>query len=229
MLLSVILTICFEIASLLISKRFDSKKQLSLAESNDAEKMFDTLLTTPNPLNFFYDMFKTRHKLVEKHKEYLIIKSQEGNQTLVFPFLKIKSLDIDDVLQIIKLKKNISKIIIICNDYSPLCQQYKYNHDSELLILNKHETYSSLYKEYDYYPQIINNTQVKKKYTVKNIFHLIFNKTKLKGYLIFGLILFVYSIYAPYSILYKIMASTLLIFALISAFSSSTLIKKELV
>ena len=111
-------------------------------------------------------------------------------------------------------KKPINKLVILCNDYDKVLPGFVKNFNQEIIILDKYQTYLSLYKEYDYYPAIIERQKTKNSY--KQYLAVAFNRSKTKGYLFAAVILVLSSFFVKFNIYYYIISSLLLIFALIS-------------
>ena len=114
---------------------------------------------------------------------------------------------------VVKYKAN--KILILCNDYDKSLVSFCDNFDCQILLLNKYETYSCIYKEYDFYPTITTKKK-NSKHSFKQVLNILFNKQKTKGYFISALVLFIASLFINLNIYYCIVASLLIIFALIS-------------
>lgn len=226
LILSLSISLTAETITFLISRKQTNKKHLKTTQINDAEKMFLSLVSDENAIKFFYNLFLTRHKFVYLKKDCLIIENQEKKKILIYPFLKINNLEIDDIFFIIK-SYHADQIIILCNDFAPSCKQYKF--EKEITLLNKYDTYTNIYKEYDFYPEIKKTSQTTPSFSFKTLVKTIFNKSKAKGYIISGFILLISSIYVPYNLYYKIIASILFVFAIICIITPSNNTKKELV
>lgn len=213
------ITILIEIVSFILSKKRKNAKDLKLKEKEDAENIFLSLLTQTDYLSFFESLAKTRHKNVVKKKEYICIKNvEEDKKTILFPFIKMKLLGLDDISIIAKIcnKEKANKAVIICYDYDKNCISFAKNFEFDTILLDRFETYISLYKEYDYYPQITNKYKKEAKLTFKDLIAYSFNKSKTRGYILSALILFLTSFFVNVNIYYCIACSILLLFALIS-------------
>lgn len=227
LIFSTSIALLLEILSLIISKKHKKKKTIKQSQENDAENMFISLVSKNDPIDFYFNLFKTRHKNVIRREDYLLI--QEQNQTILFyPFLKIKTLSVDDLIAITKKDNTVSKIIITCNDFDKECAAFCEDLKIEATILNKYESYSMLYEEYDFYPEITKQA-LKTKSSLRLIIQKIFDKQRTKNYLISGVFLFLFSLYVPYSLYYKITASILFLFACVCLLKNKPITKKELV
>ena len=222
-ILSISISIFLEILSLLISKNKKNNLQLKLSQQSDAEQMFLSLLLDRNPLDFYYNLFQTRHQTVIKKTNYLIVKTHDNKNLLFHPFLKLSPLTEDDLISISKLDKKIDKIMIICNLKSASCNDYISKIKTPIEIFDKYQTYSHLYQEYDFFPVITREEKIKTSF--KSRLKIIFSKSKIKGYVLAGLIVLISSIYSPFSLYYKIIASLLFLFAIICLLYNGT--KKE--
>ncbi|MBQ8908956.1 MAG: hypothetical protein IJY90_01505 [Clostridia bacterium] len=225
--LSIAISILLEVLSFIFSRNKKAKKHLKSSQQSDAENMFLSLVLDKSAMQFFYNLFNTRHKNVKIASDHLVIEQQNGQAIIFYPFLKITQLEVDDVISITKLHPNAEKIIISCNIVSPQCNKYSGHFKQNVVIMNKYDTYLNLYQEYDYYPKITKEKPLKKSF---NAFTKgVFNKTKTKNYILAGLVLLLSSLYAPYSLYYKITASVLLLLGLICLILPNRQIKKELV
>ncbi len=221
-LISFTLTVIIEIISLFLSKRKGVKTNLKQKEKEDAEKMFYSLASDTNYINFFFKLAKSRHQNIAKYKKYIYITHQDNSHVILYPYLKFQTFNLDDLILLISsCKKPLDKIVIICNDYDKNLSKCFKNYNFEILLLNKYETYQNLYKEYDYYPEITTNESFSKT-TLKDMFSSAFNYDKSKGYFVSAIILFIASLFVSFNIYYSIFASILLIFSLISLANKNT-------
>ena len=227
-LLSSIMTAAFEMISLFASKRNNQIKALKISQQQEAEDMFFSLLNLEDPVLFFNNLFKIRHNNTIRKKDYLIIYTGENKKILIYPFIKLQPFSADNLFEIIKKENNVSKIIIICNEYDLNYNKYLNTSSTEIVMLNKYQTYSAIYSEYEYFPEITTKSYAKSKISLKEFFRNAFEKSKTKGYILAGLFILFSSFYVKFSLYYKIAASLLFIFALISLFIPRSTIKKEL-
>ena len=135
--IAVALTMVIELIMKAIRNNKKNKQNLKLSQKEDAENMFVSLATSPNSLDFFYDLFSSRHNRVEKCQEYIVVCTEI--KTVFFPYLKLHQLTADDLFEISsKIKtENINKLVIICNDYDKTCQKYLSIFPFETIILDK--------------------------------------------------------------------------------------------
>lgn len=178
--------------------------------------MFLSLCTSSTPLNFFYELAKTKHKAVKKGK-YILIEHEEDIVALI-PILSFSPLQSDDLLPFISLakKNNWKKIVVVCGEVDRNTNSFAKNFDIEILLLDKYNSYSNLYKPYDFFPTITMKYKKDKKLAFKDLIAYSFNRGRTKGYLFSAFILFLSSLLIRPSIYYCIVASILLLFALIS-------------
>lgn len=209
----------------LIGNKKNRNSNIRIKEQREAEQMFVSLAISPSSIEFFLNLFKTRYKNVVKKGNYVLIE-HENSKTLFFPYLNFKEFSVDDLLAITKRQKNITRIIISCSSYNKQCLEYIKTFDFEIILLDKYDSYSSLYKEFDYFP-VIKYTP-KEKSSVKDFLKTIFERKKAKGYIFSAIALLLFSLYIPFSIYYKVTACILLVFAII-CLSNKTKIIKELV
>lgn len=229
LILSIVISVLLEILTLLVSKKKNVKKNIKFSEEKAAEDMFFSLVINKNPLEFFFSLFKSRHKHVTQNEYYIIVENQDNQQTLFYPFMQLKELDVDDMLKILKSVENVEKVVIVCGNYSKNCEEYTKILNQNVVLLNKYDTYLLLYKEYDFFPAIENKPNEAKKHSIKNTMQSIFSKTKAKSYILAGCFLLLSSLYVPFSLYYKVTATLLLSCGVICMLNKGKTTKKELV
>lgn len=212
------LTLIIELASYLFKKSNKNKMNLKLKEREDADNMFFSLISLNNGIDFFEKLALTRHNIVTKRKDYIIITNNEKEKILLYPFLKLNILSPQDIVNIKKVaqKENILKIIICCYEYSKDCPLFIKNFDDTILLFNKDETYAYLFKEYQFFPEITTQYKKTSKLSLKDLIAYSFNRSRTKGYIFSAVILFITSFFVHVNIYYCIIATLLLLFALIS-------------
>lgn len=221
LLIAFAVTLFVELISIFIKKKKGDKTNLKIKEKEEAEMMFFSLSNDTDYMEFFSKLVKSRHSSTLKYKRYIYITHQDNTRVVLYPHLKYQTLNIDDIVSIIgSIKKNIDRLVIVCNDYNKDILNYTYNYDFEIVLLDKYQTYQNLYKEYDFYPIITINKKASKQ-TFKDFLSMTFNKNKAKGYLISALALLVASFFVRYNLYYNIFATILLIFALFSFVNTS--------
>ena len=215
LVVSFVIALLLELISIYVKRKKGIKSNLKVKEKEDAENMFFTLSRDENRVDFFFKLAKTRHNNVNKFKRYIIVHHEGGQDVVLYPFIKYQNLKLDDVIDVLNsFKKPINKLVILCNDYDKDLPGFVKNFNQEIIILNKYQTYLSLYKEYDYYPAIIERQKTKNSY--KQYLAVAFNRSKTKGYLFAVVILVLSSFFVKFNIYYYIISSLLLILALIS-------------
>ena len=103
------LSIFFTIILLIILSNYQKNKTaktyLKTKEQQEAEQMFELLIKNQDT-NFFYKLLKQRNSNTITHKDFFTIKTQEKKDVVLYPHLKIQSLNHDNLLEILnKLKK----------------------------------------------------------------------------------------------------------------------------
>lgn len=217
LLVSGIVTTIIELLIRFLQNKSNTAKNLKLQEKEDAENMFLSLCTSSTPLNFFYELAKTKHKAVKKGK-YILIEHEGDNNVALIPFLSFSPLKNDDLLPYINIAKKdkCKKIVVICSEIDPQTNSFAKNFDIEILLLDKYNAYSNLYKPYQFFPAITMKYKKDKKLAFKDLVAYSFNRGRTKGYLFSAFILFLSSLLIRPSLYYCIVASLLLLFALIS-------------
>ena len=212
----VVSVICAVITILIInavSKPKQNYKNLKQKEKEEAEQMYFSLIKNKDYL-FFYNLIQTRNKNVEKKRIYTIIKNEE-NKIMLYPFLKIKPLDQDDLLSILSLasKEKVQKIVICASVIEKETYSFAKTLEQDIVLLDKYETYQYLFKEYQYFPEPIIKAQMPKKSKV--LFDYAFSKLRTKGYILSALLLLTISFVFKQNLYYCIVATVLILFALI--------------
>ncbi len=216
--LALAITCLTELAIYIFKKKNNNKMNLKLKEREDAENMFFSLISMTNGIEFFENLAKTRHNNVLRKKDYLIVTNNEKERILLYPFLKLDALTPQDIVNIQKnsLKENIQKIIIACYDYTKDCPLFIKNFDNNILLLNKDESYALLFKEYQFFPEITNKYKKTSNLSLKDLIAYSFNRSRTKGYVFSAIILFITSFFVRVNVYYCVIATILLLFALVS-------------
>ena len=215
-ILSFAITLFLNIIGVIINKKKNLKSSLKIKEKEDAESMFLSLINDNHKVDFFYKLFISRFNNVVKYKDSICVEKEE-HKIIIYPFFRFQNPSQDDIVFIHNhcKKYKANKILILCNEYDKSLVSFCDSFDCQILLLNKYETYSCIYKEYDFYPTITTKKK-NSKHSFKQILSILFNKQKTKGYFISALVLFIASLFINLNIYYCIFASLLLIFALIS-------------
>ncbi len=180
--------------------------------------MFLSLATTPNPMEFFYKLVKSKYPSIAKKEKYILINHSEKVKSVLYPFMQFSKLNIDNLTNILSNLKEteIKKVVITCNEADKTTLAFAKNFDYEIVILDKFETYKHLYKVYEIYPEISMHYKKAQKLSIKDLIAYSFNRSRTKGYLFSAVILLLSSMFVRANLYYAIISSTLLIFALIS-------------
>lgn len=216
LVVSLAVTIAFEIIHRYFQKKKKSSQNLKFKEKEDADNMFLSLLTDNKYMKFYESMLSTRHNNVLTKKTYFII-NKENNKSILYPHLKLGTLKPDSLIEILKIVKpaNADKIIILCFEYDKDSIAFLKNFKEEIILLDRFESYS-LYKEYEFFPEITQEYKKEAKLTFKDLLAYSFNRSRTKGYLISSIILIITSFFVKINVYYCVISSILLLFALIS-------------
>ncbi len=143
-------------------------------------------------------------------------------KTVLYVDLSFEGLTIPRFMEIYsKIKKEKATKIVICckqiadKQLSAFCQNFA----EKFLILDEYQTYQKLYKFYDCFPEITKKYSTAKKLAFKDFVAYSFNKKRTKGYFFSAFILIISGIFIRATIYYCIVASLLVMFALISQFN----------
>lgn len=194
------------------------KSSMREREKIEAEKMFISLVNDENPLHFFERLFGLRNKEMTKKQNFILL-SKHDEKIAVYPFLKYKKLSGDDVLFAIKSISRFlpTKIVIICGESEKQAIELSKSSKIQVVILDKYQTYLSIFKEYEFYPKIEN---VELPHTsFKNILLSFFSRSHARGFIISALFLMLGSLFTKMNLYYLISTSILLIFGIICLFN----------
>lgn len=218
-LLSVL--VCF--VSWFVRRKKSLKKGLKLKEKEDAENMFFSLACDNNPIDFFVKLASKKHNNISKHKKYIVINHEkEKVKTLLYFFASFDGLNISKFIEIYQqIKKEKASKIVICCKCVPDKQLFTFceNFEEKFLILDEFGSYEKLYKFYDFYPEMTHKYKKEKKLVFKDFLAYSFNKKRTKGYLFSSLILILSGLFVRTTIYYCIVASLLIVFAVVSRFN----------
>lgn len=229
LLVTTVITICIDFATRFIGRKKFKVSSLKLQEKEDAENMFLSLTTNGTGMTFFTNLAKTKHENVSKKTKYIIIThntkqadgTEKSSKTILYPCLQFSMLSADQIAIIMKQiqKENAQKLVICCYDLDKNAAVFGKNFDIQLAILDRFDTYQKLYKPYAFFPEITMSYRKDKKMAIKDLFAYSFNKGRTKGYVFSAFVLFLSSLFVRANLYYCIMASLLLVFALISYFN----------
>ena len=230
-LISLLSTLGLYALIFLLSKKKRLKFGLKLKEKEDAENMFLSLSFSANPMDFFNKLASSKHHDVTKHKNYLAIEYKlEKVKTLLYFDGSFAGLTIPRLCEIYaKLKKEkASKIVIACYEITDKnLLGFLHNFEEKFVILDRFQSYEKLYKLYGIYPEITKKYSNKKSLAFKDLFAYSLNKKRTKGYLLSALILILCGLFVRASLYYYLMASLLIILALISQFNTHFNLKND--
>ena len=214
-------TLIIELFTLFIGRKKHRISSLKVKEQEDAENMFLSLTSNNNSMAFFEKLAKLKHPSVVKKSKFVVINHTEKSKTILYPYLLFKPLAIDDLAEIVAQtkKEKATKLVIACGDCSKEARSFAKNFDLKIVILDRFETYKQLYKDYDCYPEITMTYKKDKALAFKDLLSYSFNKNRTKGYLLSALAIFLAGFLVRANLYYSIMASLLIIFALISQFN----------
>lgn len=214
------ITIVIDLSIRFLTRKKDKRLNMKVKEKEEAENMFLSLTTNPNYITFFFNLAKKENPNAIKKKNFCLLESPE-NKTLFYPFMSANELTKDDITKVIVLaeKEKATKIVISCGDINKDALLFAKSIDKKIILLDKFASYNDLYKYYNLFPEITLTYKKNKKLAFKELFAFSFNKSRTKGYLFSAIILFISTFFIRMNIYYCIMASLLIVFALISYFN----------
>lgn len=211
---SIIISLLLLLLFWFISRKKQAKLLLSTKESQHLSDTKQSFIYMPQTevLQFFLMLAKSKHTAVIL-KNYILI----NDSTVLIPHIKEKEISIDDVIELYNSvnRQSIKKIIILCNTYNASIETILENFETKTLVLNYNQTYFQLLKEYNIFPPIKQAQNKKTKRTYKQLLGIIFNKKRTRSYVVSSLFIAFSSFFVPYRVYYLIIATILLIFALL--------------
>lgn len=214
---SVIIVSMIIIFDVVFAKKFKLKNQET--EKDKKEQIMNQLCLNSNSanINFFNKMLSTRHP-VKTEKNCLII--QKGEDKLaVFMKFSTSKLAPNNVADIIKDAKDlgVKKLLILSNGANPLAYSFAASIIGLDIIIYDDKKVYELMKKYDMYPEIdLKISKYPKKYKLREIAAIALSKKRVKGYFFSSLLLLFSSFFVAYSIYYRIIATILMIMALVA-------------
>ncbi len=149
-------------------------------------------------------------------------KQPKETSTLLYVDFSFDGLNIQRFMEIYNSikKEKANKIVITCKEVTDKhLFAFCGNFQEKFLILDEYQTYQRLYKYYNCYPEITHKYKGEKRLAFKEFLAYSFNKKRTKGYLISSMILVMCSFFVSTTIYYCVVASILVVFALISQFN----------
>lgn len=227
-LISMIVSTVLYLIFLLLKRKKKIKNGLKLKEKEDAENMFLSLACDKKRMDFFYDLASSKHKNIEKNSKFLVISHENGTKTILFPKIDYEILSISNLVEIYKIVKGkAEKVVVLCHSYDNEVKTFASHFEIEFLVFDRFETYERLYKYYNIFPTIKEKFKVNKKLTFKDFVSFSFNKKRAKGYLFSAFLLAFSAIFVRTTIYYAIVATILVLFAVISQFNTTFNIKEN--
>ena len=219
-LLSFFISTCVYIVIYFLFRRKKNKESLKIKEKENAENIFLSLACDDKRMEFFEKLALKKHKNVKKYSKYLIVTHDDGTKTLLYPDFEFDKLSIARLMQIYsKIKGKAGKIVTTCHSYDKEIVTFSENLKEKFLILDRFETYQRLYKFYDFFPEIKEEYKKDKLLTFKDFIAYSFNRKRAKGYILSAFLLTLSALFVRTTIYYCIVASLLVIFAIISQFN----------
>lgn len=227
-LVSIFVTAFIYFIFYLIKRKKKNKEGLKIKEKEEAENMFLSLACNDKKMDFFLKLASSKHKNVKKYSKFLVISHENNTKTLLFPKIDFEPLNISNFIEIYnKVKGRAEKVVILCHSYDKEVLSFSKHFDIYFLIFDRFETYERLYKYYNIFPEIKESYKKDKMLTFKDFVAFSFNKKRAKGYLLSAFLLALSAIFVRTTIYYTIVATILVVFAIISQFNTTFNIKED--
>ncbi len=227
-LISAIITLTIYLILYFIKRKKKNKEGLKIKEKEEAENMFLSLACDNKRMDFFFKLASSKHSNVKKFSKYILISHEDGKKTLLFPNMNYESLSVSKFIEIYNtIKGKAEKVVVLCHSYDKDVKAFATHFDTYFLIFDRFETYEKLYKYYQIFPEIKEKFKSSKMLTFKDFVAFSFNKKRAKGYLLSAFLLAFSAIFVRTTIYYTIVATLLVVFAIISQFNTTFNIKES--
>lgn len=136
---------------------------------------------------------------------------------LYVPCFNLDTLDVNDLLEIYRQNKNrrLSKVVILCNDYTVECATYAKNFQKiPYKLVSVRELFVSEIEKQNFYPNIEVETLSKEKMTLSKLKKHVFDRKRAKSYFFCGIILLFSSYFVPLRIYYLLFSGLMFISSL---------------
>ena len=215
-IISALLTFVIDIISRIIFSKHRAKQELKNKEKQEAIDMFFAMAMKKTQLDFFVKIFKDKPSFATK-KQYLCYE-EEGSTIALFPAFSFEEVKVDTIAKAITQTKSqkIQKLIIIGGYFEKECFSFIKNFELKILLYDKFDTYTNIYKRHQTYPETIKKMEEKKKFSSKELLAYSFDRKRVKGYFLSAISLLFCSLFVRQTIYYSIVSSLLLVFGLIS-------------
>lgn len=227
--LSVAISIVVCAVFFLFRRRKNEKNGLKEKEKLDAENMFLSLACSDTPLDFFEKLLSKKYKEVKTIDDHIIFKQVENDENKIndtklvfFADLSFEGISVPRFMEIYgKIKKEkVGKVLICCHHIQDKnIFDFLKNFNEKFVIFDQYETYQKLYKEFVYFPEVTHKIKSESKMHFKDFLAYSFNKKRAKGYFFAAFVLVLSGLFVRATIYYCVIASLLVVFALISQFN----------
>jgi hypothetical protein len=178
------------------------------------------LNTRGQNIDFFAGLLKDEDCSVIPTDDCIVAKKDERT-ILICPDFSVQPLNKQAIVEHIRYAISIraTKIAVFCLSYEKNIEQFCTTlPDIKIKIYDPVKTYSLL-KNYNCFPEITRRLSVKQKMNLKQLCAYALNRSRAKGYMLSGLLLFAISFVTFYRLYYLISASVLIGFGLLSYFN----------
>jgi len=213
-----VLTLAFDFLLSFVTQKKGLKASLKKGDIARAEGYANNFIFNGKAIavDFYFEMISQNFTATKK-TDYILFE-KDGQNNIIFPFYTYNKMTIQDLVFIYnKIKKlTIDKVIICTNDVEENTKTLVAKLPIKFVILNKYETYESLMKKLDFFPNTILTIDDSPKLTFKTFLAFSLNKKKAKGYIFASFVLLISSLFVKVTLYYLIFSSALLILAIFS-------------
>ena len=223
---SLFISISFSLIITLIRIRRENKKQAKLKSKKEQslhiQDCADAFMFNSFEENaqFYKTMLEKKYR-IEIKNSFLYLEN-DIHKIALFLLFDVKKINQDQVIFCLKSVKkyNLTKIILICNNYDNNVLNITKNYKIKTIILNSTQNYNEILKIYNTYPQLDNKLRIDEKISFSFLLKNAINKKKFKSYFVGGIFLFIASLFVKYNIYYIIFSSIMFILSILCLFSN---------
>ncbi len=220
--ISVLITLVIEVIMNFIRKKHFEKLGLKQSEIKLADSIINKLAfnTQSQNIDLFFKILEKKES-VKKHKNFLLLTNESGENFALYPAFSFADFSVDELAKALQKVKNLKlKRLIICTKSSTKhAKDIAQKAPFEILILQKQEVYSKLFKAYDYkvkQDELFDIENVTQEIKFKDIAKNAIAPKKTKSYFFSSLVILFASYFVPYKLYYIIFASFLLVLSIAS-------------
>jgi len=164
--------------------------------------------------------FMSREKARALFKKAFTALDKEVNN--FYPLFNIE-VATSDIIKCLRYARKEGAVYIASEKFSPDVVAFAKALQKEIVLLDAAAVYEQILSPADTFPEVTVELKAREKLTWRELRQMVFRRTKVRPYIIIGIVILLTSFIVSFSIYYIAMATLLFSFALISLFSRDTL------